>query len=117
MKPSYKRYCKTLVLRESEELVHGYIEEHKHVWPEVEAGMREVGILNMEIYILGKTLFMIMDTIPDFDHDKAMYELACKPLQAEWEAYMAKYQDVSLDETASQKWQQMDIIYELNRNS
>lgn len=45
--------------------------------------MKEVGILDMEIYLLGTRLFMIMDTVPDFDHDSAMTELAKKPRQSE----------------------------------
>jgi L-rhamnose mutarotase len=45
--------------------------------------MREVGIVDMEIYMYGKRLFMIMGTIPDFDHDAAMQELAGKHGQSE----------------------------------
>ncbi len=114
-KPTYKRYCKTLSLRNDSSLISSYLETHRNVWPEIEQGMREVGILSMEIYILNSTLFMIMDTVADFDHDEAMEELAGKPLQAEWEAYMSKYQDASADATAAQKWQLMERIYNLNR--
>ena len=114
-KPTYKRYCKTLSLRNDSSLISSYLETHRNVWPEIEQGIREVGILNMEIYIYGFTLFMIMDTVADFDHDKAMGELAGKPLQAEWEAYMSKYQDATADATAAQKWQLMECIYSLNR--
>jgi len=53
-------------------------------WPEIPRGMREAGILDMEIYIAGTHLFMIMDTVPDFDHNTAFAELAKKPRQAEW---------------------------------
>ena len=76
--------------------------------------MRDVGILNMEIYILGTRLFMIMDTVPDFDHEKAMKELAGKPRQSEWEAYVSKFQNTSAEATADDKWQVMDRIYEMN---
>ncbi len=51
------------------------------VWPEITQGMIDVGILDMEIYITGTRLFMIMDTIPDFDHNAAMKVLAAKPRQ------------------------------------
>jgi L-rhamnose mutarotase len=54
--------------------------------------MKEVGILDMEIYIHGNVLFMIMDTVAEFDHEKAFKELAKKPRQAEWEAHMSQFQ-------------------------
>lgn len=65
--------------------------------------MKEVEIIDMEIYLIGTRLFMIMDTIADFDHDKAMNELATKPRQSEWEAHMAQFQDSSAEATADQK--------------
>ena len=47
-----KRYCQTLTLVDDSELIEKYIEAHAHVWPEVIAGQREVGILDMQIYLL-----------------------------------------------------------------
>lgn len=36
-------------------------------WPEIREGIRSVGILEMEIYIEGAKLFMIVETPLDFD--------------------------------------------------
>ena len=57
-----KRYCQTLDLRDSPELIAEYRKRHSQAeaWPEILAGIREVGILEMEIYILGTRLFMIV---------------------------------------------------------
>lgn len=110
----FKRYCKTLELRNNPQLIAAYKEAHAHVWPEIMQGMREVGILDMEIYLLGTKLFMIMDTISDFDHDKAFAELAHKPRQAEWEAQMARFQDASADAKADEKWQLMERIFKMD---
>jgi L-rhamnose mutarotase len=57
---------------------------------------------------------MIMDTIPDFDHDKAMQELNNQPRQAEWQAYVSKFQNTSAEATAEEKWQAMDRIYKID---
>lgn len=59
-----KRYCQTLDLRDSPELIAEYRKRHSQAeaWPEILAGIREVGILEMEIYILGTRLFMIVET-------------------------------------------------------
>lgn len=48
-----KRYCQTLDLRNSPELIAEYRKRHgkTEIWPEILAGIREVGILEMEIYL------------------------------------------------------------------
>lgn len=85
-----KRYCQTMDLKDNPELIAEYVKRHSEAeaWPEIRAGIREVGILEMEIYILGTRLFMIVETPLDFDWETAMARLATLPRQAEWEAYM-----------------------------
>jgi L-rhamnose mutarotase len=75
--------------------------------------MLDVGILDMEIYLAGTRLFMIMDTQPDFDHEAAMTELATKPRQSEWEAYVSRFQRTSAEASADEKWQVIERIYKL----
>jgi len=113
----FKRYCKTLKLEDDSVLIEKYKQAHGigKIWPEISQGMREVGIIDMEIYIHGTTLFMIMDTVADFDHEKAFNELASKPRQAEWEAHMSQFQNTSADVSADEKWQLMERIYELDQ--
>jgi len=113
---SFKRYCKTLTLREDPELIEAYKKIHQpgETWPEISEGMKEVGIVDMEIYICGTRLFMIMDTLPEFEHDRAMEELATKPRQKEWEAFVAKFQETPSHATADEKWQLMERIYKLD---
>ncbi len=110
-----KRYCKTLELKADPTLMQAYKEAHAPgaCWPEITRGMREVGILDMQIYRDGYRLFMIMDTVPDFDHDRAMAELAGKPRQAEWEASMSRFQAASAESTAGEKWRLMERIYNM----
>lgn len=116
MRKLFKRYCKTLELRDDPQLIEEYKALHANggAWPEIGEGIKEVGILDMEIYIHGTTLFMIMDTVLDFDHDAAMAKLATLPRQAEWEAKMSKYQKSTPDATAKEKWQLMERIFELD---
>jgi L-rhamnose mutarotase len=117
MQPEYKRYCKTLSLKDDAQLIEDYKKVHAPgaAWPEITQGMKDVGIIDMEIYILGTRLFMIMDTVADFDHDKAMAELANKPRQSEWEAYVSRFQQSSAEATADEKWQLMERIYKLDK--
>ncbi len=111
----YKRYCKTLKLENDSVLIEEYKKVHspEATWSEITQGMRDVGITDMEIYILGNQLFMIMDTVADFNHDKAMKELATKPRQSEWETYVSRFQKTTADATADEKWQLMERIYKL----
>lgn len=111
-----KRYCKTLSLKDDKQLIEDYKKVHAPgaAWPEITQGMREVGITDMEIYIQGTRLFMIMDTVAGFDHDKAMSELAKKPRQSEWETHVSRFQQSSAEATADEKWQLMDRIYKMD---
>jgi L-rhamnose mutarotase len=113
---SFKRYCKVLKLQDNKDLIEKYIQVHApgKVWPEITRGIREVGILDMEIYIHGNYVFMIMDTIPDFNHDKAMKELAQKPMQKEWEEYVSQFQLAGEKSATPEKWEITERIFELD---
>ena len=108
-----KRYCQTLELRDDPDLIEKYVEAHAHVWPEVQAGIREVGILDMQIYRLGTRLFMIMDTADDFDFEADNARLAALPRQAEWEAYVAQFQGCEPSAPSTSKWRLMERIFKL----
>jgi L-rhamnose mutarotase len=111
-----KRYCKTLELENAPGLVEEYKKLHAPgaAWPEVTLGMRQVGIKDMEIYLSGTTLFMIMDTVSGFDHDRDMSRLSLLPRQAEWEAFVSKYQKTAEGATAREKWKLMERIFKLD---
>ena len=110
-----KRYCQTLQLKDDPELIAEYRRRHSEgvACKEIRDGIREVGILEMEIYILGTTLFMIVETPLDFDWDTAMAKLATLPRQAEWEDYMAELQDAQPGATSDQKWKLMERMFYL----
>ena len=112
---AFKRYCKTLDLYDDPELIAEYIHVHSpgHRWPEIAKGMKEVGILDMEIYISENKLIMIMDNVPDFDHDKAKAELSTKPRQKEWEKFVARFQKTAEGASADEKWTTIKRIYKM----
>lgn len=110
-----KRYCRTLELSADPELIERYCEAHAHVWPEIQKGIREVGIIDMQIYRLGREVFMIMDTVDDFDFEADMARLADFPRQKEWEAYVSGLQGCDPDTPATVKWQLMERIFKLEQ--
>ena len=115
MSLSFNRYCKTLTLRDDADLIAEYERVHRpeNMWPEITQGMKAIGILRMEIYRQNTLLFMIMDTVADFDHDQAMNQLATLPRQAEWEAFVSRFQQSDPASSAQEKWQLMHQVYEL----
>ena len=110
-----KRFVQTLTLNSDEEARREYIKWHsqEYNWKEVREGIREVGILEMEIYILGNMLVMIVDAPADFDWDEAMARLATLPRQAEWEAFVSQFQGCSKEATSDEKWQMMERMFYL----
>jgi L-rhamnose mutarotase len=115
----FKRYCKTLQLENDVEFIEEYKKVHAmgNAWPVITQGMKDVGIIDMEIYLDGTTLFMIMDTERNFDHDRAMKKLASLPRQSEWEATVSKYQKASVSSSANEKWKLIERIYKLDQDS
>ena len=111
LETNVKRYCQTLTLVDNEQMIQKYVEAHAHVWPEIIQGQREVGILDMQIYRKGRSLFMIMDVKDDFDFQKDMAKLATLPRQAEWEAYVSQFQGCSANARSDEKWQMMQRIF------
>lgn len=109
------RYVRTLDLRDDPELIAEYRRRHSEgiIWPEIPAGIREVGILEMEIYMLGTRLVMILEVPADLDLDAAMERLATLPRQQEWEDFMSVFQSAEPGATSSDKWRPMEKIFHL----
>ena len=110
-----KRYCQTLSLKNNPILIEEYRKIHREekAWPEIRAGIRAVGILEMEIYILGSQLFMIIETPLDFDWKIAMDKLSNLPRQAKWEKYVSKFQDCPCLSSSAEKWKLMERMFYL----
>lgn len=110
-----KRYCQKLELHNDAQLIAKYVKAHsaEESWPEISAGIRSVGILEMEIYIAGNMLFMIVETVADFEWDSAFGRLATLDRQAEWEAYVSQFQMSASNATSAEKWTLMDRIFKL----
>lgn len=112
---STKRYVQFLELTSSEEAIREYRKWHSQefAWKEIRQGIREVGILEMEIYILGSKLVMIVEAPEVFDWDSAMKRLATLPRQAEWEAFVSQFQGCSKEATSDEKWQMAERMFYL----
>ena len=111
-----KRFCQTLELKNNPELIEEYKFWHKpeNRWPEIPWGIKEVGILEMELYLYENKLFMIVETPLDFNWEDAFDKLAKLDRQAEWEDFMAKFQVAEQGKSSAGKWHLMERIFSLN---
>ena len=64
-----KRYCLTLDLEDDPVLIAEYRRHHENIWPEITASIKDAGIVDMEIYLLGTRMFMIMEVNERFSFD------------------------------------------------
>ncbi len=110
-----KRYVQTMDLKNDPALITEYRRRHSEseAWQEILDGIRQVGILEMQLFILGTRLVMIVETPLDFDWDSAMARLATLPRQQEWEDYMAMFQQCQEGATSDEKWQMMEQMFYL----
>lgn len=108
-----KRYVRTLCLRNNEQLIAEYRRRHakENIWHEIIDGLKQVGVLEMEIYIHETFLTMIVETPADFQWDDAMTRLASMPRQQEWEDFMAEFQKALPGETSAEKWKPMERMF------
>ncbi len=109
-----QRFCLTLDLRNDPALIAEYIEHHKEGRPEIHASIRDAGVVDMQLFELGGRLFMIMDTMDDFSFERKAAMDAANPRVQEWEALMAKFQDVGPEDDPGGKWKVMRKIFQLS---
>jgi L-rhamnose mutarotase len=108
-----KRYCLTLDLKDDPELIAAYKHHHEKVWPEIVESIKNVGILDMEIYLLGTRMFMIMEVDETFSFEKKAEADAKNPKVQEWETLMWRFQQALPEARPGEKWLLMDRIFKL----
>jgi L-rhamnose mutarotase len=108
-----RRYCLTLDLKDDPSLIAEYKRHHEHVWPEVLASLRESGIQDAEIYLLGTRLFMILEVDDHFSFEaKAKADQENENVR-KWEELMWKFQKPLPQTKPGEKWLLMERIFKL----
>jgi len=109
-----KRYGQTIRLKDDPEIIRRYVEYHRDAFPEVVRGLKSIGIQRMLIYMLGRQLFMFMETDDDFDlaRDFARYEKS-HPRITEWQDLMASFQEPLEERAPGEWWAQMKEVFAL----
>lgn len=108
-----RRFCFTLDLKNEPALIAEYKKYHEKIWPEITESIRNSGIEDMEIYLHGTRLFMIMDANESFSFEKRAKADQQNPKVQEWEELMWRFQQALPDAKPGEKWLRMERIFKL----
>lgn len=110
-----KKYCLALDLTDDPGLINEYEKHHKpeNERPAITKSIKDAGITNMELYRTGNRLFMLIETVDDFDFEKKAKMDAENPAVTEWENFVWKFQQPLPWAKENEKWVLMKKIYEL----
>jgi L-rhamnose mutarotase len=101
-------------LKDDPGLIERYKAHHRDVWPEVRASLRRAGIVNMDIYLLGRRLVMVVDTEGQ-DYLRCFAKHATShPRVVEWEALMRSLQQPPPGAPAGDWWTLMEPVFSLS---
>lgn len=109
-----KTFGRTLLLRDDPAAIADYKRHHQAVWPEVLASIRASGVTGMEIYLIGRRMFMSMTTADDYDVARAGGEYLASPRVQEWEALMHTLQERAPEAGPDEWWAEMELVFDLN---
>src|ERR1044072_1879506 len=108
-----RRYCMTLDLKDDPKLIAEYKKHHESIWPEIAESIKQAGVEDMEIYLQGTRMFMIMEVNDKFSFDKKQKMDSENPRVREWEALMWKFQQSLPQAKPGEKWLLMERIFKL----
>jgi len=111
------RHCLTLDLKDDPALIAEYQRYHQRVWPEIKQSIRSAGILDMEIYLLGTRMFMIIEADDSFSFAKKAELDRGNPKVQEWETLMWKFQQPLKEARPGEKWLPMQRIFKLSESA
>src|SRR5260370_39671198 len=107
-------YGMTLMLKDDEEIVERYKEYHRKAWPEVVSRLRENGITEMRIYLLGRRMFMYMEAGDGFAPERDFPKLAEDPRYREGDELMRGLQQPAPEARAGEWSAPMREVFDLS---
>jgi L-rhamnose mutarotase len=112
-----RRYCFTLDLKNDPALIAEYRKYHEQIWPEITKSIEDSGIEDMEIYLLGTRMFMVMEVNDTFSFEAKSRADQENPKVQEWEQLMWKFQQALPAAQPGEKWRRMERIFKLEKLS
>jgi len=110
-----RRFCLTLDLKDDPRLIAEYKRYHEKIWPEITESLKVAGIVDLEIYLLGTRMFMIMEVNDQFSFDAKAKADSENPKVREWEELMWTFQKALPQAKPGEKWLLMEKIFQLEQ--
>jgi len=108
-----KAFGFTINLVDSPDVVEQYKKYHENVWPEILDNSTQKGILKTKIFLLGRQLFLYMETVDSFDLDASFLPSKDQnPRVKEWGELMETFQEPVKDAKDGEWWALMDLVHE-----
>ena len=108
-----RHFCFACDLKDDKDLIEKYKAFHKEVWQEVIDSIKISGVVDMQIYLTGNRLFMIMTVDETFDFEKKARIDAQNSKVQQWEELMWKFQQALPWAKKGEKWVAMEKIFQL----
>lgn len=107
-----KVFAQALDLKDDPEIIEKYKEYHRNVWPDVLQSIRELGIERMRIWLVGRRMFMLMETRDDYDPASLMEYAEKNPKAGEWNELMMTYQEKVPGAGPDEWWASMELVFD-----
>jgi L-rhamnose mutarotase len=114
-RPMNKRYYLALDLKDDPTLIAEYRRHHEKIWPEITESIKQSGVVEMEIYLLGTRMLMVMEVDENFSFEVKAQADRDNPKVREWEELMWKFQKVLPNSKPGEKWRLMERIFKLEK--
>jgi L-rhamnose mutarotase len=108
-----RRYCFTLDLKDDPKLIAEYKKYHEKIWPEITRSIKDAGIEDLEIFLLGTRMFMIMEVDDSFTFEAKAEADKNNPKVQQWEQLMWRFQQPLPQAKPGEKWILMERIFKL----
>jgi L-rhamnose mutarotase len=108
-----RRFCLSLDLKDDLKLIAEYKRYHEKIWPEITRSIKDSGIEDMEIYLLGTHMFMIMEVNESFSFEAKTKADLLNPRVQEWETVMGTFQKSVPQAKPGEKWMLMERVFKL----
>jgi L-rhamnose mutarotase len=107
----------TVDLRDDPAAIAAYREHHRRVWPEVIESLRDAGVEQLDIHLLGRRLVMIVELRDGADYRRVFAaHVASSARVAEWERLMKSLQEPAPNTPPGEWWAMMEPVFSMNGN-
>ena len=112
---STQRFCFSCDLKNDSKLIAEYKAYHAagNACPEITKSIKDAGIVDMQIYLTGNRMFMIMEVDETFDPVKKSKMDANNRKVQEWENLMWNYQQELPWAKNGEKWILLEQVFQL----